>query len=77
LDEQTANLKACVNIKNEDRYCFKYSVQCGIYEIFNKKNPQDMYHYKNLNDNIDWSETEDMSLSNIDKFERKIILQLK
>ena len=42
-----------------------------------KKDPQNLYHYKNVNDNINWENTEDMKLSDIDKFERKIIFQLQ
>ena len=46
-------------------------MQCGYHEIYNKKDPQKLYHYKNINDNINWENTEDMKLSEIDKFERK------
>ena len=45
-----ANKKACINIKNEDDLCFKYSVQCGFYELYKKDHPCDMYHYKNYVD---------------------------
>ncbi|MCR9130885.1 MAG: hypothetical protein NXI12_15375, partial [Alphaproteobacteria bacterium] len=51
-----ANKKACINIKNEDDLCFKYSVQCGFYELFKKDHPCEMYHYKKyVNDSfIKW-----------------------
>ena len=71
LPKNISDSKACINIKNEDRNCFKYSVQCGYHEIYNKLNPERLYHYKNINDNINWENTEDMKLSDIDKFERK------
>ena len=45
LPDWVANKKACINIKNNDELCFKYSVQCGFYEIYKKDHPCDMYHY--------------------------------
>jgi hypothetical protein len=44
--------KACINIKNEDHKCFKYCVQCSVFKIYEKDNPNRMIHYKNLKDNI-------------------------
>jgi len=41
-----ANKKACINIKNKDAQCFKYSVQCGILGICDLPSPERMYHYK-------------------------------
>ena len=46
LPDWVANKKACNNIKNNDELCFKYSVQCGFYELYKKDHPCDMYHYK-------------------------------
>ena len=46
LPDWVANKKACTNVKNEDDLCFKYSVQCGFYELYKKDHPCDMYHYK-------------------------------
>ena len=56
LPDWVANKKACINIKNNDELCFKYSVQCGFYEIYKKDHPCDMYHYKKyVNDSfIKW-----------------------
>ena len=34
LPEWIANQKACINIKNEDNKCFKYSILCAILEIY-------------------------------------------
>ena len=39
LPDWVANKKACINIKNNDELCFKYSVQCGFYEIYKKTIP--------------------------------------
>ena len=43
--------KACINIKNDDDYCFKYCVQCYFYNIFKNHNPERMYHYNKLKNN--------------------------
>ena len=43
---------ACINIKNKDNTCFKYSVQSAVYDINNKPNSQEMFHYNKLNDDI-------------------------
>ena len=32
--------KACVNIKNKDNKCFKYCVQCVVYDKINKEHPE-------------------------------------
>ena len=44
--------KACINIKNKDNKCFKYSVQSVVYDINNKPNSQEMFHYNKLNDDM-------------------------
>ena len=44
--------KACINIKNKDNTCFYYSVQSVVYDINNKPNSQEMFHYNKLNDDI-------------------------
>ena len=36
LPEWIANKKACINIKNNDKKCFKCSVQCGVYDVSKK-----------------------------------------
>ena len=44
--------KACINIKNKDNKCFKYSVQSVVYDIINKLKSQEMFRYNKLNDDI-------------------------
>ena len=44
--------KACINIKNKDNKCFKHSVQSVVYDIINKLNSEEMFHYNKLNDYI-------------------------
>ena len=44
--------KACVNIKNQDNQCFKYCIQSIVYDKINKHHPEEMFHYKNINDDI-------------------------
>ena len=76
LPAKVKNSKACINIKNEDNGCFKYCVQCVVYDIVNKTNPERMYHYKKLDDKLDWSVlTFPFKLCDIDKFERKTTYQ--
>ena len=50
LPKWVQNKKACINIKNEDNKCFKYSVQCGICKVYEKDHPERLFHYKNLDD---------------------------
>ena len=52
LPEWIANKKACVNIKNEDNKCLKYSIQCGIYKIYDNLHPEKECHYKKLKDTV-------------------------
>jgi hypothetical protein len=54
LPKWIADKKACINIKNDDNKCSKYSIQCGVYKIYEKKNPQELRHYSQLTDNINW-----------------------
>lgn len=35
--------------------CFKYSVQCGAYKIYEKDHAGEMYHYKNINGTLNWT----------------------
>ena len=42
--------RACINIKNNDEYCFKYCIQCIVYDVVSKIHPERFYHYKNIND---------------------------
>ena len=54
LPKWVSNKKACINIKNQDEKCFKYSVQCGICKVYEKDHPERVSHYKNLNDELNW-----------------------
>ena len=65
LPKWVQSKKACINIKNEDNKCFKYSVQCGIYKVYEKDHPERLSHYKNLDDKLNWTNVNFPS-SNID-----------
>ena len=54
LPKWVSNKKACINIKNQDELCFKYSVQCGICKVYEKDHPERVSHYKNINDELNW-----------------------
>ena len=54
LPKWVSNKKACINIKNQDEKCFKYSVQCGICKVYEKEHPERGSHYKSLNDELNW-----------------------
>ena len=61
LPKWIATKKACINIKNDDDYCFKYCVQSRFYEIMKKDHPDRMYHYNKLKENdnlIKWEGVE-------------------
>ena len=67
------NKKACINIQNEDNKCFKYSIQCGICKVYEKDHPNRFYHYKNLNDELNWTNVNFPSSNiDIDTFEEKM-----
>ena len=36
--------KTCINIQNEDDKCFKYAVQCGVYETYEKAHACKPHH---------------------------------
>ena len=62
--------KACINIKNEDDQCFKYSIQCGVNKIYEKAHPERMTHYKNLTDGLNWDNVNFPALAtDVDTFE--------
>ena len=69
-----ANKKACINIKNKDAQCFKYSVQCGLLGIFDLPSPEMMYHYKKKaigdSDTLIWNINYPVGNNEIDIFER-------
>ena len=52
LPKWVSSKKACINIKNEDNKCFKYCIQCSVFKIYEKDNPERMRHYNKLNDTI-------------------------
>ena len=56
LPKWVQNKKACINIKNKDEMCFKYSVQCGVYKIYDKDHGCEMYHYKKIEDTLNWTD---------------------
>ena len=51
--------------QNEDDKCFKYSVQCSICKVYEKDHPERLSHYKNLTDELNWTNVNCPS-SNID-----------
>ena len=57
--------KACINIENKDDMCFKYSVQCGVHKGFEKDHPNRLYHYKTIEDMLNWDNV-NFPTSNID-----------
>ena len=63
--------KACVNIKYDDEFCFKYCVQSKIYNIYKKEHPETMTHYKDLKDEfISWDDVNfPTTYEDIDRFE--------
>ena len=69
LPKWVSDKKACINIQNEDNKCFKYSVQCGICKVFEKDHPNRLYHYKNLTDELNWTNVNFPSSNVDDKFE--------
>jgi hypothetical protein len=69
LPKWVQSKKACIHIQNEDNKCFKYSVQCGICKVFEKDHPNRLYHYKNLTDELNWTNVNFPSSNVDDKFE--------
>ena len=71
LPKWVSSKKACINIKNEDNKCFKYCVQCSVFKIYEKDNPERMRHYNKLNDTIiNWGSMKfPCSRKDIDRFE--------
>ena len=45
LPKWVSDKKACINIQNEDNKCFMYSIECGIYKVYEKDHPNRLYHY--------------------------------
>ena len=65
LPKWVQNKKACINIKNNDHMCFKYSVQCAVHKIYEKDHGCEMYHYKKIQETLNWTNINFPS-SNID-----------
>ena len=62
--------KACINIKNKDEKCFKYAIQCGYHKIFEKSHSENFYHYKKIEDCLNFDGvTFPANNNDIDKFE--------
>ena len=66
--------KACINIKNRDQKCFKYSIQSVVYDKISKHHPKKMFHHNRLNDDIlNWDGVKfPTGNRDIDRFEEKI-----
>ena len=65
LPKWVSTKKACINIQNKDEQCFKYSVQCGIYKVYEKDHPERVSHYKKLTDELNWTNVK-FPTSNVD-----------
>ena len=52
LPKWVSSKKACINIQNEGKNCFKYCVQCSVFKIYEKDNPEIMRHGNQLNGTI-------------------------
>ena len=62
--------KACINIKNKDEKCFKYAIQCGYHKIYEKSHSENFYHYKKIEDCLNFDGvTFPANNNDIDKFE--------
>ena len=65
LPKWVQSKKACINIQNEDNKCFMYSVQCGVHKIYEEDHPNRMYHYKKVEDTLNWDNV-NFPTSNVD-----------
>ena len=52
LHKWVSSKKACINIQNEDTKCLTCCVQCSVFKLYDKYNPERMRHYNKFNDNI-------------------------
>lgn len=65
--------RACINIKNEDDKCFKYSVECAYCNVADKVHPENLYHYKKLESDLHFDGINfPVNNTDIDKFEEII-----
>ena len=55
LPKWVSTKKACINIQNKDDRCFMYSVQCGIYKVYQEDHPERVSHYNKLTDELNWT----------------------
>ena len=70
LPKWIQNKKACINIKNDDDKCLMYSVQCGLYKIYDKDHACKMTHYKKIDCHLNWDNVSFPSTSiDIDQLE--------
>ena len=62
--------KACINIKNKDEKCFAYAIQCGYHKIYEKSHSENFYHYKKIEDCLNFDGVNFPANNNdIDRFE--------
>ena len=62
--------KASINIENQDDICFKYAIQCGFQKIYEKSHSEKFYHYKKIEDGLDFDGKKiPANNDDIDKFE--------
>ena len=62
--------KACINIKNKDDKCLKYAIQCGYHKIYEKSHPENFYHYKKIEEDLNFDGIHFPANNNdVDKFE--------
>ena len=62
--------KASINIENPDDICFKYAIQCGFQKIYEKSHSEKFYHYKKIEDGLDFDGKKiPANNDDIDKFE--------
>ena len=70
LPKRISLKKACINIKNKDEKCFKYAIQCGYHKIYEKSHPENIYHYKKIEDGLGFDGISFPANNNdVDKFE--------
>ena len=50
LPDCIKNTKSCINIKNEDNFCFKYCVLCEVNKVYDKAHPEKVSAYKKFAD---------------------------
>lgn len=72
--------KACINVRNYDKKCFKWAVLAGLYHFLHAKNPQRVSQYFKYKNNLNFNGINfPVSLRQICKFEtqnRKISINV-